>query len=151
MTLKVKSKHDVDEPLDAFEEVEEVIEEIDDGEADQTTARHDNDVQIISEKVVSRIESYFLYASTTIFQYGIRVYWYLMSLMESLQESINEPEKVPIGIGKEKDVEEKGEKEKNLEKYMEYVPDKREQEVRLLNMLKDQEKEEEVVMKIWII
>ena len=74
-----------------------------------------------------------------------------MSLMESLQESINEPEKVPIGIGKEKDVEEKGEKEKSLEKYMEYVPDKREQEVRLLNMLKDQEKEEEVVMKIWII
>ena len=72
-----------------------------------------------------------------------------MSLMESLQESINEPEKVPIGIGKEKDVEEKGEKEKNLEKYMEYVPDKREQEVRLMNMLKDQEKEEEVVIKIW--
>ena len=71
-----------------------------------------------------------------------------MSLMESLQESINEPEKVPIGIGKEKDVEEKGEKEKNLEKYMEYVPDKREQEVRLMNMLKDQEKEEEVVINI---
>ena len=68
--------------------------------------------------------------------------------MESLQENINEPEKVPIGIGKEKDVEEKGEKEKNLEKYMEYVPDKREQEVRLLNMLKDQEKEEEVVINI---
>ena len=40
MTLKVKSKHDVDEPLDAFEEVEEVIEEIDDGEGDQTTAHH---------------------------------------------------------------------------------------------------------------
>ena len=58
MTLKVKSKHDVDEPLDAFEEVEEVIEEIDDGEGDQTTAHHDTDVQIISEKVVSRIESY---------------------------------------------------------------------------------------------
>ena len=74
-----------------------------------------------------------------------------MSLMESLQENINEPETVPIGIGKEKDVEQKGEKEKNLEKYMEYVPDKREQEVRLLNMLKDQEKEEEVVIKIWII
>ena len=153
MTLKVKSKHDVDEPLDAFEEVEEVIEEIDDGEGDQTTAHHDNDVQIISEKVVSRIERYFLYANATvknsyIFQYGIRVYWYLMSLMESLQENINEPEKVPIGIGKEKDVEEKGEKEKNLEKYMEYVPDKREQEVRLLNMLKDQEKEEEVVINI---
>ena len=73
-----------------------------------------------------------------------------MSLMESLQESINEPEKVPIGIGKEKDVEEKGEKEKSLEKYMEYVPDKREQEVRLMNMLKDQEKEEEVVIKIWV-
>ena len=69
--------------------------------------------------------------------------------MESLQESINEPEKVPIGIGKEKDVEQKGEKEKNLEKYMEYVPDKREQEVRLMNMLKDQEKEEQVVITIW--
>ena len=65
MTLKVKSKHDVDEPLDAFEEVEEVIEEIDDGEGDQTTAHHDNDIQIISEKVVSRIESYFLYANAT--------------------------------------------------------------------------------------
>ena len=63
MTLKVKSKHDVDEPLDAFEEVEEVIEEIDDGEGDQTTAHHDTDVQIISEKVVSRIENYFLYAN----------------------------------------------------------------------------------------
>ena len=49
--------------MDAFEEVEEVIEEIDDGEGDQTTANHDNDVQIISEKVVSRIESYFLYAN----------------------------------------------------------------------------------------
>ena len=56
---------------------------------------------------------------------------------------------MPIAIGKEKDVEEKGEKEKNLEKYMEYVPDKREQEVRLMNMLKDQEKEEEVVIEIW--
>ena len=67
MTLKVKSKHDVDEPLDAFEEVEEVIEEIDDGEGDQTTAHHDNDIQIISEKVVSRIESYFLYANTNIY------------------------------------------------------------------------------------
>ena len=55
---------------------------------------------------------------------------------------------MPIAIGKEKDVEEKGEKEKNLEKYMEYVPDKREQEVRLMNMLKDQEKEEEVVINI---
>ena len=59
MTLKVKSKHDVDEPLDAFEEVEEVIEEIDDGEGDETTAHHDNDVQIISEKMVSRIKSCF--------------------------------------------------------------------------------------------
>ena len=45
--------------MDAFEEVEEVIEEIDDGEGDQTTAHHDTDVQIISEKVVSRIESHF--------------------------------------------------------------------------------------------
>ena len=69
--------------------------------------------------------------------------------MKSPQENIIAPEKVPIAIGKEKDVEEKGEKEKNLEKYMEYVPDKREQEVRLMNMLKDQEKEEEVVIKIW--
>ena len=75
MTLKVKSKHDVDEPLDAFEEVEEVIEEIDDGEGDQTTAHHDTDVQIISEKVVSRIESYFTVRQhNNIFQYGIRVY-----------------------------------------------------------------------------
>ena len=57
--MKVKSKHDVDEPVDAFEEVEEVIEEIDDGEGAQTTAHHDNDVQIISEKVVSRIDSNF--------------------------------------------------------------------------------------------
>ena len=72
-----------------------------------------------------------------------------MNLMESLQENINEPEKVPIGIGKEKDIEEKGEKEKSLEKYMEYVPDKREQEARLMNMLKDQEKEEEVVINIF--
>ena len=70
-----------------------------------------------------------------------------MNLMKSPQENINAPEKVPIAIGKEKDIEEKGEKEKNLEKYMEYVPDKREQEVRLMNMLKDQEKEEEVVIK----
>ena len=67
MTLKVKSKHDVDEPLDAFEEVEEVIEEIDDGEGDQTTAHHDTDVQIISEKVVSRIESYFTVRQKTLY------------------------------------------------------------------------------------
>ena len=72
-----------------------------------------------------------------------------MNLMKSPQENINAPEKVAIAIGKEKDKEEKGEKEKNLEKYMEYVPDKREQEARLMNMLKDQEKEEEVVIKIW--
>ena len=72
-----------------------------------------------------------------------------MNLMKSPQDNINAADKVQIAIAKEKVIEEKGEKEKNLEKYMEYVPDKREQEVRLLNMLKDQEKEEEVVMKIW--
>ena len=72
-----------------------------------------------------------------------------MNLMTSPQENINAPEKVQNAIGKEKDIEEKGEKEKNLEKYMEYVPDKREQEVRLMSMLKDQEKKEEVVIKIW--
>ena len=72
-----------------------------------------------------------------------------MNLMKSPQDNINAADKVQIAIAKEKVIEEKGEKEKNLEKYMEYVPDKREQEVRLLNMLKDQEKEVEVVIKIW--
>ena len=52
--------------MDAFEEVEEVIEEIDDGEGDQTSSQHNTDVQIISEKMVSRIESYFMYANTNI-------------------------------------------------------------------------------------
>ena len=71
-----------------------------------------------------------------------------MNLIKSAQENIDAPEKAPIAVGKEKDIEEKGEKEKNLEKYMEYVPDKREQEVRLMNMLKDKEKEDEVFIAI---
>ena len=72
----------------------------------------------------------------------------MTNLIKSAQENIDAPEKAPIAVGKEKDIEEKGEKEKNLEKYMEYVPDKREQEVRLMNMLKDKEKEDEVVIAI---
>ena len=43
--------------------------------------------------------------------------------------------------------EEKGEKEKSLEQYMEYVPDKHEQEERLVNMLSEQDKQVNICVR----
>ena len=59
------------------------------------------------------------------------------TLFRVSHENITNSHTKPFG-NDEKDSEEKGEKEKSLDQYMEYVPDKCEQDERMASMLKVQ-------------
>ena len=50
----MKSKHEEEEPLESFEEVEELVEDIGDEEETSVTP-HETDIQIISAEEVSDI------------------------------------------------------------------------------------------------
>ena len=49
MSLTVKSKHESDDSLEAFEEVEELVEEV----SEEVQTNTDSDVQILSPEEVS--------------------------------------------------------------------------------------------------
>ena len=72
VSLAVKSKHESEDALEAFEEIEELVEEIGE-EREMNTEVNDTDVQIISPEEV--ISLYRLFMNQTIIRNSLKIFF----------------------------------------------------------------------------